>query len=146
MPLSIDNKPELAEEISRILMGGGVVEKMKNDFGEEVRPCRVWIKGKDYPGLAMSRSIGDLFAKSVGVIQDPGILEYEINDSTKFIIACSDGVWEFLDNNTVMSIGRKYYLKNEAVELSQELISKSFKEWTENDKIVDDITAVVAFF
>ena len=146
MPLSIDNKPELTEEISRILMAGGVVAKLKNDFGEEVGPYRVWVKGKDYPGLAMSRSIGDLFAKSVGVIPDPTILEYNINKSTKFIIACSDGVWEFLDNETVMNIGKKYYLKNDAVELSHELISRSFKEWTENDKIVDDITAVVAFF
>ena len=146
MPLSIDNKPENIEEISRILMAGGVVEKLKNDFGEEVGPYRVWVKGKDYPGLAMSRSIGDLYGKSVGVIPNPGILEYEINKSTKYIIACSDGVWEFLDNETVMNIGKKYYLKNDAVELTNELISKAYKEWSENDKIIDDITAVVAFF
>ena len=146
MPLSNDNKPENNGEINRILMAGGVVEKLKNEFGEEMGPYRVWVKGKDYPGLAMSRSIGDLYAKSVGVIPNPVILEYEINESTKYIIVCSDGVWEFLDNETVVSIGKKYYLKNDAVELTHDLISLSYKEWSENDKIIDDITAVVAFF
>ena len=57
--LSIDYKPELLEEQKRILMSGGVVEKMKNEFGQGVGPFRVWARGKEFPGLAMSRSIGD---------------------------------------------------------------------------------------
>ena len=145
-PLSIDYKPELPEEISRIMLAGGVVEKLKNDFGEGIGPYRVWKKGKDYPGLAMSRSIGDFIGKKIGVIPDPGILEYDLNKSTKYIIACSDGVWEFLNNEAVMNMGKKYYLENDAVEFSHELIDKAYKEWEKNDKIVDDITAVVAFF
>ena len=145
-PLSIDYKPELPEEISRIMSAGGVVEKLKNDFGEGIGPYRVWKKGKDYPGLAMSRSIGDFKGKEIGVIPDPGILEYDLNKSTKYIIACSDGVWEFLNNEAVMNMGKKYYLENDAVEFSHELIDRSYKAWEKNDKIVDDITAVVAFF
>ena len=94
----------------------------------------------------MSRSIGDFIGKKIGVIPDPGILEYDLNKSTKYIIACSDGVWEFLNNEAVMNMGKKYYLENDAVEFSHELIDKAYKEWEKNDKIVDDITAVVAFF
>ena len=41
-------------------------------------PQRVWLMNEDVPGLAMSRSIGDHVAQSVGVIPDPEILEYEI--------------------------------------------------------------------
>ena len=33
---------------------------------------------EDVPGLAMSRSIGDHVAQSVGVISDPEIIEYDI--------------------------------------------------------------------
>ena len=146
VPLSIDYKPELPEETTRIMMAGGVVEQMKDDFGEGVGPYRVWVQGKDYPGLAMSRSIGDLKGKSIGVIPDPGILEYDINESTKYVIACSDGVWEFLNNETVMNIGKKFYLENNASSYCHELVSKAFSEWEKNDSIVDDITAVVAFF
>ena len=64
--LSIDYKPELLDEQKRILMSGGVVEKMKNEFGQGVGPFRVWARGKEFPGLAMSRSIGDLNSKNIG--------------------------------------------------------------------------------
>ena len=146
VPLSVDFKPELPEETRRIIMSGGEVEQMKDEYGEGLGPYRVWAKGKDYPGLAMSRSIGDLKGKSIGVIPDPGILEYNINSSTKYIVACSDGVWEFLNNQTVMNIGKKFYLENNASAYCHELISKSFNEWKKNDSIVDDITAIVVFF
>jgi len=39
-------------------------------------PYRVWLKTEQYPGLAMSRSIGDFVAASVGVISEPGINIY----------------------------------------------------------------------
>jgi serine/threonine protein phosphatase PrpC len=145
-PLSIDYKPELPDESRRILMAGGAVHQMKNEFGEFMGPFRVWIRGKDYPGLAMSRSIGDQHAKSVGVIPDPGIMEYTLSKSTKYIITCSDGVWEFLNNQTVMNIGKKFYLNNDASSYCHELISKATFEWETHDEIIDDITAVVAFF
>ena len=145
-PLSIDSKPELPKEMNRIIAAGGEVSQLKDEFGEGVGPFRVWVKGKDYPGLAMSRSIGDLNGKKIGVIPDPGILEYELNETTKFIVVCSDGVWEFLKNETVMNIGKKYYLENKASEFSHELINEALKEWEKNESIVDDITAVVAFF
>ena len=144
--LSIDFKPELPEEISRIMLAGGVVEQLKDEDGEGIGPYRVWVKGKDYPGLAMSRSIGDLKGKTIGVIPDPGIYEYDINKSTKYIIVCSDGVCEFLNNEIVMNIGKTYYLENNAVEFCHELVDKALKEWEDRESIVDDITAVVAFF
>ena len=94
----------------------------------------------------MSRSIGDLNGKTVGVISDPGILEYDLDSSTKYIIICSDGVWEFLDNEIVMNFGKKFYLQNNPNELCQELISKANQTWEKNESIVDDITAVAIFY
>lgn len=43
-------------------------------YGESNGPYRVWLKNEGYPGLAMSRSIGDFVCESVGVISDPGRL------------------------------------------------------------------------
>jgi len=40
--------------------------------GTKLGPFRVWLKNENYPGIAMSRSIGDLCAASVGVIAHPG--------------------------------------------------------------------------
>ena len=146
VPLSIDYKPDLPEETNRIIMAGGVVEPMTDEFGQGVGPLRVWAKNEDYPGLAMSRSIGDLKAKTLGVIPDPGILEYDLNKSTKFVIVCSDGVWEYFDNDKVKDIGKKFYFENNASAFCHNLVSQAFEEWEKNDKFVDDISTVVAFF
>jgi hypothetical protein len=40
--------------------------------GDPIGPHRVWLKNENIPGLAMSRSFGDLVAASVGVIPEPG--------------------------------------------------------------------------
>lgn len=50
----------------------GRIESYKGRYGENVGPARVWLKNEQYPGLAMSRSIGDACAHSVGVSAIPG--------------------------------------------------------------------------
>ena len=54
-PLSFDNKPENPDERERIIRMGGEVRKIMNRHKKGVGPYRVWVKNKDYPGLAMSR-------------------------------------------------------------------------------------------
>ena len=145
-PLSFDTKPENPGEKQRILRMGGIVEKIKNQLGQEMGPYRVWEKNKEYPGLAMSRSIGDFYGKKIGVIPDPEIIEWKLTVHSKYIVLCSDGVWEFLNNKDVMEMGKKYYLKNNPREFCKELIDTSSKCWEKEDIVIDDITVVVVFF
>ena len=145
-PLSLDTKPENPGEKERILRMGGIVEKIKNKLGQEMGPYRVWEKNKEYPGLAMSRSIGDFYGKKIGVIPDPEIIEWKLTVHSKYIVLCSDGVWEFLNNKDVMEMGKKYYLKNNPREFCKELINTSSKCWEKEDIVIDDITVVIVFF
>ena len=69
--LSFDHKPDLEAEKSRITKAGGRVHAFK-EGGQYLGPARVWVKSGEYPGLAMSRSLGDFMAKSVGCIATPG--------------------------------------------------------------------------
>ena len=69
--LSFDHKPENYEEKQRITKAGGRVTPIKEN-GKYVGPYRVWVKNSDYPGLAMSRSLGDFVAKSCGCTHVPG--------------------------------------------------------------------------
>ena len=144
--LSIDYKPELEEEKNRIILSGGRVEKMKNQFGQGVGPFRVWEKNEDYPGLAMSRSIGDLKGKAIGVISEPGILEYDLNEATKYIVIASDGVWEFMKNEEVRDLGKSFYLENDSSGFCHKIVDTSASIWQKRDIVVDDITIVVMFF
>ena len=146
VPLSYDYKPEMPEEKQRIELCGGVVEQLKNKNGEGIGPYRVWVKEGGYPGLAMSRSIGDLIGKKLGVIPNPGILEYDLNESVKFIVVASDGIWEFISNEIVRNIGKQFYKDKNPKGFCQEIVKDAYKLWKENGITVDDITAIAAFF
>lgn len=127
--LSRDHKPELKDEMYRINRLNGRVDKY-NDNGIKTGPFRVWLKNQNYPGLAMSRSIGDLVAGSVGVICEPEIYECEINERNKFIVIASDGVWEFLSNERVADIVNPFYYGNMDVNAAAEkLVEEATKCW-----------------
>ena len=145
--LSIDHKPDLPEELMRIKENGGMVDQIQDLYGNKLGPNRVFKEGCVYPGLAMSRSLGDFQAKECGVIPTPEIIEYEINPNTKYFVVCSDGVWEFLTNENVRDIGNKYYYNNnDVVGFCNELVNIAVNVWGEREKARDDITAVAVFF
>jgi serine/threonine protein phosphatase PrpC len=54
-PLSNDHKPNIPIEKVRIEQSGGMISRSPD---VDDAPYRVWVKDKNYPGLAMSRSIG----------------------------------------------------------------------------------------
>jgi len=140
--LSRDHKPQLNEEKKRILAAGGRVERI---YG--MGPFRVWFKEGDYPGLAMSRSIGDTLAHKIGVSDIPEIYEYQINNVNPLaVIVASDGVWEFMNNEQVKNIVIKYKNSHDALKCSREIVEKARQIWKGTAYAIDDITCIVAFF
>jgi serine/threonine protein phosphatase PrpC len=107
--LSRDHKPDDKAESVRIMQCNGRVESYQDENGNPVGPARVWLKNQDLPGLAMSRSLGDAVAASVGVIAEPEILEFQLTSEDKFIIIGSDGIFEFLSNEEVVKIFVPYW-------------------------------------
>lgn len=74
--LSFDHKAEDEREACRIKMNGGRVFPYLDDDGEQMGPFRVWIKERNVPGLAMTRSFGDYVASTVGVISEPEVTHF----------------------------------------------------------------------
>ena len=73
VPLNRDHKLDLADEAERILQNQGLIMAEKDEDGGDIGPLKVWIKEANIPGLAMSRSLGDRIAQSVGVTCEPEI-------------------------------------------------------------------------
>ena len=142
--LSYDHKPNLPKEQLRIYNSGGDVLRYKQN-GIECGPPRVWVKGQGYPGLAMSRSIGDLVATDVGVIPEPEIIEYHIQDNTKGIFIASDGIWEFITNLMVLNTFSNFYQINRNSRFCQYLVNQAVIKWKKEDCVIDDITCVSVF-
>ena len=145
-PISNDHKPNLPQEYERILQRGGMVDKLTDQFGCKVGPYRVYKNGLTYPGLAMSRSLGDFQAKDCGVITKPEIIEFNVSHSSKYMVICSDGVWEFLSNEQVRDLGNKFFNKGELGNFCSQLVKEAVHAWETRDIIRDDITVVCVYF
>lgn len=144
--LTNDHKPDIPLEKERIENSGGLVEQCKDEQGIPGGIFRVWEKGEDYPGIAMSRSIGDSVGKKIGVTCEPDISLKYVDQSFRFIVIGSDGIWDFLDNNQVMNIVKPFYEKNDSEGACKELVKKATEKWVTQDDVIDDITVIVIFF
>ena len=144
--LSADHKPDVEEERLRILANGGRVEAyLDEDTGEFYGPPRVWIKNLDYPGIAMSRSMGDSVAASIGVISVPDVTETILRPQDKFIVMGSDGLFEFLSNDDVLRITSGYWKKHECDKGCMALARIADERWRKNEDSIDDITCICIF-
>eukprot|EP00357_Protocruzia_adherens_P032191 CAMPEP_0115046528 /NCGR_PEP_ID=MMETSP0216-20121206/48797_1 /TAXON_ID=223996 /ORGANISM="Protocruzia adherens, Strain Boccale" /LENGTH=581 /DNA_ID=CAMNT_0002429615 /DNA_START=83 /DNA_END=1828 /DNA_ORIENTATION=+ len=145
IPLSRDHKPDDILEKQRIYECDGRVEPFREANGDPIGPHRVWLKNENAPGLAMSRSLGDQVAARVGVIPEPEILNFELTHEDKFIVLASDGVWEFLKNEDVISMIIPFWEQDDPEGACERVIRAATQRWREEDEIVDDITMVVVF-
>lgn len=67
--LSYDHKPIRPDERERIEKSNGKIYRLTHE-GQQVGPPRVWAD-EEGPGIAITRSLGDLEAKKIGLISDP---------------------------------------------------------------------------
>ena len=145
--LSRDHKPDIKEEADRIKKKGGRIRPMIDEDGNFVGPMRVYMKDKDMPGLAMTRSFGDNFASIAGTICEPEIKEHILVPEDKFIVLASDGLFEFISSEEVGNIVKGYYEKNDIVGCCEYLYKESYRKWLcEEEDTVDDITIILVFF
>ena len=59
---------------------------------------RVWKKDEESPGLAVTRTMGDLLGHSIGVLSEPDVEYWRPNPEDYFIVLGSDGVWDVLSS------------------------------------------------
>lgn len=137
--LTIDHKPNLPEEKARIESRGGRV--VFDGFYNH----RVFAKDAMYPGLNMSRALGDTLAhRDAGITATPDVLRVPIlkqsSDKAPMLMVCTDGVWEFIESDEAvkMVIERKNNMAKAAADLAQE----SWNRWLADSggEISDDIT------
>eukprot|EP00347_Sterkiella_histriomuscorum_P009616 403340527 len=145
--LSRDHKPNLAGESERIISKNGRIDAFKDSSGHNVGPMRVWMKHEDIPGLAMSRSLGDAVAESLGVIATPDIKFYKRQyERDRALVVCSDGVTEFMEDQQIGEIIEPFYKNNDTEGACRKLVEEATNQWLKEESVIDDITAIVIFF
>ncbi|KAK4353338.1 hypothetical protein RND71_028856 [Anisodus tanguticus] len=120
--LTTDLKPSLPSEAERIRKCDGRVLALK----EEPHIQRVWLPHRDAPGLAMSRAFGDFMLKDYGIISKPDVSYHHISPNDQFIVLATDGVWDVLSNDDVVSI---VGAANNAAAASEAVVEASVDAW-----------------
>uniref|UniRef100_A0A7N0VBB9 PPM-type phosphatase domain-containing protein n=1 Tax=Kalanchoe fedtschenkoi TaxID=63787 RepID=A0A7N0VBB9_KALFE len=137
LPLTIDHKPSVADEAERIKQCNGRVLAL----AKEPHILRLWLPFEDVPGLAMTRALGDFQLKSHGVIPVPEILHHRISPADQFVVLATDGVWDVLSNERVMSIASSVENKEGVAEA---IVHAATAEWKTKypNATIDDCTVV----
>jgi serine/threonine protein phosphatase PrpC/CRP-like cAMP-binding protein len=116
------------------------------ELGEELDeggdPPRIWSPNGDYPGTAFTRSLGDAMAEELGVFAEPEMLTRDIKPEDSVIVLASDGIYEFLTNQSVVDICAKF---TDPLEACRAVVAESYELWLQYELRTDDITIIVIF-
>jgi len=143
--LSIIHKPDINSEKERILSNGGVIHPYYDEFGIYEGPNRVYVKGKTYPGLSLTRSIGDLEGEKIGIISEPDIVVKKMDSTCKYVVLGSDGLWDVIKPYDVRRIVNPFFYRNDPNGACQALLKTAKKNWEKDGYERDDITIIVVF-
>ena len=104
IPIESLIKPdEINTEIRRIYEHGGEIRKL---LGES--KSRIFVKGKYFPGLINTRSLGDHIGKGIGILFKPHVTKYKLNKSQKyFLLMCSDGISNVCNISKLVNLVQK---------------------------------------
>jgi len=103
---------------------------------------RVWHAEHNYPGTAFSRSLGDSVAEDIGVNADAELLTKTVTKGDEFLVIASDGIFEFMTNQSVIDICAN---SKDPAEACARLVEASYEKWLEYETRTDDITCIVLF-
>ena len=87
--ISTDHKCTIEDERERVISMGGKIYKNR-------------VMGQ----LILTRTLGDLYVKQYGVINTPNISVTNIGDNINYVILASDGVWDVIDLDTIVNMGK----------------------------------------
>ena len=125
--LSLDHKPNDPDEKARIIKAGGEVTNNKDGtFG----PYRVYKSSSDnLPGLAVSRSFGDLAGHDVGVSELPQVSFKVIDQADEFVVIGSDGVFDVMSSMEIVGYVFERIDQVGAEKIASEITAECRKRW-----------------
>lgn len=107
--LSVMHRVDNPEEAERIKRSGGIID------GEYAI--------KDPYGIQPTRAIGDKYFQSIGIMSTPSAGQHELSSKDKWILAGSDGLFDFASDEEIAEItGRHESARSAAEELKKFLL------------------------
>lgn len=128
--LTVDHNAENETEKQRLLKNKARLVKtnFKDIEGRDIH--RISMQYRDEPNLITSRSVGDLYGKSIGVSCQSDVNEYVLDECSKFIVIGTDGLWRKVNEKEMLKIGFENYIKWKSPERAvHEMITLAKTRW-----------------
>ncbi|KAI9596540.1 phosphatase 2C-like domain-containing protein [Syncephalis fuscata] len=106
--LTSDHNCADPQELDRVLRSGARVQQLQEN-GTKQGPLRIFKGSLPYPGIVVSRSLGDDVAQRLGVLCEPEVQVRELSPDDCYLILATDGVWDGMSSQEVAS-----FVDNEA--------------------------------
>ena len=119
--LTTEHKCTDENEAKRITQQGGTIQK-----------------GRVNGQLVLSRTLGDLHVKQHGVIALPSISVNTITNDVTFCVIASDGVWDVIDGNYLLTMSKAYV---HAGEFAKKIVDSAIERGSK-----DNVSCVVVGF
>lgn len=142
--LTMDHTPADADETKAVNARGG---KCLPAFGGWPPRVVMFLEGQMH-SMMMTRSLGDSrFKEKGGLSALPEMTHYQLSNEDVCIVLASDGVWEMLSNEEVLSLIEADKIASlDATDVCRAIVDKARHQWevVEGD-YRDDITVTVIF-
>lgn len=126
--LTPEHSPKVESEKIRIYNNRG---ETRTSLDSKVR---IYVRARMYPGLSISRSLGDILGHHIGVTSEPKVKIQNIDPSDKVLAMATDGVWDVLSADEVIEIINDYGMREPGT--SSEIICT---------KVRDMCTVIISF-
>eukprot|EP00927_Polykrikos_kofoidii_P077624 TRINITY_DN74551_c0_g1_i1.p1 TRINITY_DN74551_c0_g1~~TRINITY_DN74551_c0_g1_i1.p1 ORF type:complete len:489 (-),score=75.50 TRINITY_DN74551_c0_g1_i1:416-1882(-) len=121
--------------------------------GRPYAPVEIFVRGEDWPGIPLTRCAGNFLAQTIGVSRTPSVVSLPAKDecgteSFKLLVIASDGLWNVLSENDIISILGDSD-KEALAYTTNFLVEKANRIWTAREdttmQVADDLTVLVAW-
>jgi len=123
----------------RVVDAGGDVRCMKG----ETR-LRAFHSGKTYPGIALSRTIGDNLAHEIDISSAPEVTRTTWSDPRAFLIVASDGLWEHVNPDKAVEIVSEV-IKSDGPQAAADALANVADEYGRPDDLTVIVVRLSAF-
>lgn len=142
--VSEDHKPTRTDEKKRIERSGGLVLQVRGAWrvAASTNPNSMSKSARrEYQGLAMTRSLGDLYFKQPTLlsIAEPEIQIVPLSDKDLFLVLATDGIYDILSNQEVVDLVLRHWDNPE--EAAKNVVRSAYKRGSE-----DNLTVLVIQF
>ncbi|KAJ3411754.1 hypothetical protein HDV05_001765 [Chytridiales sp. JEL 0842] len=135
--ITTDHTCNNPQELDRVKSMGARIEQLQIGEAKD-GPLRIFKGTLPYPGLVVTRSLGDAVAGRLGVLCEPEVIDIKVSGSDRFFVLATDGLWDGLDIADVVKIVGKH---TDPTKVSEKLTQKALAGM-DAKQIDDNITNI----